>query len=55
MQGTKFAIVYNHFLRKVTDDMYVELTPEDTIKDLRRLLESALPEFEFPRVNLYDY
>lgn len=35
--------------------MYVELTPEDTIKDLRRLLESALPEFEFPRVNLYDY
>lgn len=35
--------------------MYVELTPEDTIKDLRNLLIEALPGFEFPRFNLYDY
>jgi hypothetical protein len=32
--GTKFAIVYNRFLGKITDDMYLELTPEDTIRDL---------------------
>ena len=35
--------------------MYLELTPEDTIKDLQNLLVDAIPGFEFPRVNLYDY
>ena len=35
--------------------MYIELTPEDTIKDLQNLLIDALTGFEFPRVNLYDY
>ena len=53
--GTKFATVYHHFLGKVTDDMYVELTPEDTLKDLQNLLIDAIPHFEFPKINLYDY
>lgn len=35
--------------------MYMELTPQDTIKDLRRLLIDAIPGFEFPRVDLYSY
>lgn len=35
--------------------MYLELTPEDTIKDLQNLLVDAVPGFEFPRINLYDY
>ena len=35
--------------------MYMELTPQDTIRDLQRLLFDAIPGFEFPRVNLYDY
>ena len=35
--------------------MYLELTPEDTIKDLRNLLIDAIPNFEFPRRNLSDY
>ena len=35
--------------------MYLELTPEDTIRDLQNLLINAIPEFEFPRCNLYDY
>ena len=35
--------------------MYMELTPEDTVKDLQNLLIDAIPGFEFPRVNLYDY
>ena len=52
---TSFASVYSRFLGKITDDMYVELTPEDTIKDLRNLLLDAIPSFEFPRINLYDY
>ena len=29
--GTPFTKVYNRFLGKITDDMYIELTPEDTI------------------------
>jgi hypothetical protein len=53
--GTKFATVYNRFLGKITDDMYLELTPEDTLKDLQNLLIDAIPGFEFPRTNLYDY
>lgn len=53
--GTSFVDVYNRFLGKITDDMYMELTPEDTIKDLRTLIIDAIPGFEFPRKDLYDY
>ena len=53
--STLFASVYNRFLGKITDDMYLELTPEDTIKDLQNLLIDAIPGFEFPRVDLYSY
>lgn len=53
--GTKFSTIYNRFLEKITDDMYMELTPQDTIKDLQRLLIDAIPGFEFPRKCLTDY
>ena len=53
--STPFIDVYNRFLGKITDDMYVELTPQDTIRDLRNMLIDAIPGFEFPRHNLYDY
>lgn len=53
--GTPFTQVYNRFLGKITDDMYMELTPEDTMRDLRNLLIDAIPGFEFPRKNLMDY
>ena len=52
---TKFTAIYNRFLGKITDDMYMELTPEDTVKDLQRLLIDSIPGFEFPRKDLYDY
>lgn len=35
--------------------MYVELTPDDTLRDLQTLLIDAIPGFEFPRKNLFDY
>ena len=35
--------------------MYLELTPADTVKDLQNLIVDAIPGFEFPRVDLYDY
>ena len=53
--GTTFSTIYNRFLGKITDDMYMELTPEDTIKDLQNLLVDAISGFEFPRVCLTDY
>lgn len=55
MAGTQFSAVYNRFLGKITDDLYLELTPEDTLRDLQNLLIDAIPGFEFPRVSLYDY
>ena len=53
--GTQFATVYNRFLGKITDDMYIELTPQDTIRDLRNLLIESIPDFEFPRKDLDSY
>ena len=55
MAETQFSAVYNRFLGQITDDLYIELTPEDTLKDLQNLLINAIPGFEFPRKNLYDY
>lgn len=52
---TSFSAVYDSFLSKITDDMYMELTREDTEKLLKELFFSALPHFEFPRQNLDDY
>jgi len=52
MSYTPFSIVYDSFLSKITDDMYMELTPKDTNEILEELLVSALPKFEFPRQSL---
>ena len=55
MAETLFSAVYNRFLGQITDDLYLELTPEDTIRDLQNLLINSIPGFEFPRKNLYNY
>ena len=47
--------VYDAFFARVTSDMYMELTEEDTYAMLQDLLISAIPRFEFPRVDLFDY
>ena len=51
---TSFDDVYKNFLSKVTDDMYMELSPEDTVTLLNDLLLGSLHYFEFPRQNIYD-
>lgn len=53
--ATPFTTIYNRFLGKVTDDLYMELTPQDTLRDLSNILITSLPGFEFPRFSLYDY
>ena len=55
MNQTSFALVYDSFLYKITDDMYLELTQLDTYQMLEELLLSAIEKFEFPRINLQDY
>ena len=52
---TPFSDVYESFLSKVTDDMYMELTKKQTYDMLEDLLISSIPKFEFPRKNLFDY
>ena len=55
MNSTSFALVYDAFLSKITDDMYMELSELDTYRMLEQLLLSAVEKFEFPRKNLWDY
>ena len=52
---TPFSIVYDSFLSKITDDMFMELTELDTFRLLENLLKSAMQKFEFPRVDIFDY
>ncbi|MCD8210468.1 MAG: hypothetical protein LUC37_02860 [Prevotella sp.] len=51
---TPFSKVYDNFLSRVTDDMYMELTELDTFQMLEELLVAAIPKFEFPKICL-DY
>ena len=51
---TPFSVIYDSFLSKITDDMYMELTELDTYRMLQELLVSAIPSFEFPRVNIHN-
>lgn len=53
--ATPFETIIDCFLGKITDDMYLELTYEDTIRDAKLFLLDAIPYFEFPRFALYDY
>lgn len=52
---TSFESVYTVFLNQITDDMYMEITEEETKAMLQDLLTIAIPLFEFPRQNLMDY
>jgi hypothetical protein len=52
---TLLSTIYNAFFKKITDDMYMELDQAQTEAMQFELFESALPWFEFPRVNIYNY
>ena len=52
---TSFLTIYDAFFSRITDDMYMELTEEDTYGILQDLLITSLPRFEFPRVDIFDY
>ena len=46
---TTFQEMYDFFLAGITDDMFLELTKEDTEAMLEEILIAALPHFEFPK------
>lgn len=45
---TSFQDMYDFFLAGITDDMYMEMTEEDTKEVLQELLVAAINSFEFP-------
>ena len=47
--ATSFDEMEDFFLAGITDDMYLELTEEDTKQILDEILLAALPSFEFPK------
>ena len=52
---TPFSYIYDNFLSKITDDMFMELNELDTYRILEDLLVAAIPKFEFPRQDLSQY
>jgi hypothetical protein len=53
--GTLFSEVYDTFLNRITDDMFMEFSELDTWRILQDLLVSAIPNFEFPRHDISTY
>lgn len=54
-QGTPFSAVYKKFFTYVTDDMFMEISREETEAALQDYLMAAIQLFEFPRQDLNDY
>ena len=46
LNTTPFSIIYDSFLSKITDDMYMELNELDTYRMLEDLLITAIHKFE---------
>lgn len=51
---TSFDEIYNVFFGKITDDMYLEWSEEDTKQDIKSILIESLPMFEFPKFDIAD-
>ena len=52
---TSLEKIYERFFDKITDDMYILITEEETNDQLYGLLESAIVYFRFPRFNSVDF
>lgn len=53
--GTSFYTIYCKFLDKITDDLYMELTLEETFQIMESMLMDSIPLFKFPRFRLFNY
>lgn len=54
-KSTSFATIYDSFFARVTSNMYMEMTELDTLEQVQDLLLNAIPSFEFPRFDIFDY
>lgn len=54
-ETTPFSTIYDSFLARITDDMYMSYTEVDTLNLLQELLINAIPLFKFPRFDIFDY
>ncbi len=52
--NTTFKEVGDFFLAGITDDMFMELTLEDTKELINEIILAAIPHFEFPQKDLFD-
>ena len=52
---TELQTIYNVFIGKITEDMYLELTKEETQNLIFEIFQSSLHWFEFPRTDIYSY
>ncbi len=52
--STPYESVNDMFLSKVTDDLYISITEEETKADLLMMMRSALVLFKYPKVNVMD-
>lgn len=53
--GTTFYTIYCKFLDKITDDLFMELTLEETFEIMDSMLMDSIPLFKFPRFRLFKY
>jgi hypothetical protein len=51
--STPFEKVFDSFLSKIEDDLYTSLSV-DNEADLTKLLNGAIVQFDFPKVNIFD-
>lgn len=47
-----YQVIFDSFLSKILEDEWGTWTPEEIKEDMLSILESALPYFKFPRVEL---
>nr|DAS90068.1 MAG TPA: hypothetical protein [Caudoviricetes sp.] len=54
MGNTKYSEIYDQFLDRITDDMYISWSKEETYADLAAFLSTAIARFHMPHENLRD-
>lgn len=45
---TSLKVVYDMFFGQITDDMYLEISKEETFRDCKEFLLASIMQFEFP-------
>lgn len=53
--GTSFFSIYCRFLDKITDDMYMELTLEETMAILDSIFLDSLSDFKWPKFRIDNF